>query len=599
MSKSKQVIDFQKMKSIPAALSDEHQRRWSEEQFERKLSDPLRNYDRTRTHLCFEIVKGGLIQPIDKSVRLEEKVDAQIEGRVRGRVNSLSIRAVSFIIEGSRERMREIAFGDQQVNDYGTNNGLTLKPEFMQWALDMYHAVAEEMGGADNIVSCIAHLDELNPHLHFATVPITPDGRLSAKEIIGGKNMHDASKRLNALHNHFAKVNEKWGLERGDSVRETGAKHRSLSQYHHDLAVECKVMEDRVAESQSILDGIKAEITKADTRVAGLSKMVCNLTNRQESLSQELTSLQNQLNDADADKEKLQKEIATRQSELTKCEHDLNDKNSKLSVAKETLSSLQQEQQSVTFDLQQKNLQIESLQNQITELEIRKKSVDEGKATFFGIFNKGDLAKARKTISERDEEIECLKKQIAQLQSEKSKILNDAKEKIEELKNKHAAQIAGLNGRIQKVENERDELKKTVEQQKAKIAELDRIAHPERYRLSSGAELVHHFIPNRMNPSLHIWTKVGEEEYDAISYNVSYNDVKRYDDGELTLHELVNGAFEPLEQINEKQAELLCAVVMAASGGPAQAHVGTGGGGSSSRSGWNDKDKDKRRGVHH
>lgn len=128
-----------------------------------------------------------------------------------------------------------------------------------------------------------------------------------------------------------------------------------------------------------------------------------------------------------------------------------------------------------------------------------------------------------------------------------------------------------------------------------KIAELDKIAHPERFRLSSGADLLHYFIPNRMEPTLHIWTKVGNEEYDEVSYNVDYYDVKRFDDGELTIHELVNSAFAPAEQVNAKQAELLGAVFVAAMGCPAHAHVGTGGGGSNSHSPWNDKDK--KRGV--
>ena len=172
-------------------------------------------------------------------------------------------------------------------------------------------------------------------------------------------------------------------------------------------------------------------------------------------------------------------------------------------------------------------------------------------------------------------------------------MLKVAQSKIDEVKKSHAEQMAALQRRALKAEVERDNLKLTIEQLKAKIAELDKIAHPERYRLSSGAELLHYFIPNRMDPTLHIWTKVGNEEYDAVSYNVGYYDVKRFDDGELTIHELVNSAFDSAEQVNAKQAELLGAALIAAMGGPAQARVGTGGGGSNSLSPWNDKDKRK------
>lgn len=98
-----------------------------------------------------------------------------------------------------------------------------------------------------------------------------------------------------------------------------------------------------------------------------------------------------------------------------------------------------------------------------------------------------------------------------------------------------------------------------------------------------------------MTPSLHIWTKMGNEEYDTGSYIVAYYDVQRFDDGDITIHELINGAFAPEEQVNTKQAELLCSVLVAAMGGPAHAHVSTGGGGGNDPSLWNDKDK--RKGV--
>jgi len=59
--------------------------------------------------------------------------------------------------------------------------------------------------------------------------------------------------------------------------------------------------------------------------------------------------------------------------------------------------------------------------------------------------------------------------------------------------------------------------------------------------------------------------------------------------GLLTDEEFVNAVFEPQEQVNEVQAQLLGAAFMLVSGGPAEVHVGTGGGGASSELPWNDK----------
>lgn len=63
------------------------------------------------------------------------------------------------------------------------------------------------------------------------------------------------------------------------------------------------------------------------------------------------------------------------------------------------------------------------------------------------------------------------------------------------------------------------EARYTAEHNLAK--ELHRLAYPERYRLSSGAELVSGWIPNRMYPSLSITTLFHGNEFKNTSYNSS------------------------------------------------------------------------------
>lgn len=116
---------------------------------------------------------------------------------------------------------------------------------------------------------------------------------------------------------------------------------------------------------------------------------------------------------------------------------------------------------------------------------------------------------------------------------------------------------------------------------------------PERYRLSSGAELVSGWIPNRMYPSLSIATLFHGNEFKNTSYNLSQNLLDKYDSGALTLKELENELFEPWEQVDESQHRLLAVALQTAVGGIPATHVGTGAGGSSSDSPWNDDDKDK------
>ena len=63
--------------------------------------------------------------------------------------------------------------------------------------------------GKQNVMYCQCHLDESNPHIHIGVVPITPDGRLSAKSLF-------CPKTLEQLQTDFHReVAQHYGLERG------------------------------------------------------------------------------------------------------------------------------------------------------------------------------------------------------------------------------------------------------------------------------------------------------------------------------------------------------------------------------------------------
>ena len=64
-------------------------------------------------------------------------------------------------------------------------------------------------------------MDEKTPHMHLSFVPLTEDGRLSAKEIVGNK------KKLTQWQDRFWEhmVKKYPDLERGESASETGRDH--------------------------------------------------------------------------------------------------------------------------------------------------------------------------------------------------------------------------------------------------------------------------------------------------------------------------------------------------------------------------------------
>lgn len=61
-----------------------------------------------------------------------------------------------------------------------------------------------------HIISAVIHYDETTPHLHILSVPLTQDGRLSAREIIG--NRANLSRMQTEF---FEQVGRGYGLERG------------------------------------------------------------------------------------------------------------------------------------------------------------------------------------------------------------------------------------------------------------------------------------------------------------------------------------------------------------------------------------------------
>ena len=89
--------------------------------------------------------------------------------------------------------------------------------EFFEEALHFL----EQHQSKETIISAVVHMDEKTPHMHLCFVPLTEDGRLSAKDIMGNK------KRLTWWQDEFwkHKVKKFPDLERGESASLTGRDH--------------------------------------------------------------------------------------------------------------------------------------------------------------------------------------------------------------------------------------------------------------------------------------------------------------------------------------------------------------------------------------
>ncbi|PVU46020.1 plasmid recombination enzyme, partial [Staphylococcus epidermidis] len=85
----------------------------------------------------------------------------------------------------------------------------------------------EQEYGKDNLLYATVHMDERTPHMHFGIVPITEDGRMSAKDVVGNK------KALTGFQDRFNEYVNKRGydLERGTSRQLTNRTHDQVNRY--------------------------------------------------------------------------------------------------------------------------------------------------------------------------------------------------------------------------------------------------------------------------------------------------------------------------------------------------------------------------------
>ena len=121
---------------------------------------------------------------------------------------------------------------------------VTVSPEFVQaheaemreYFIRAFEFLKERVG-EDNIISAVVHMDEKTPHLHLCFVPLTKDGRLSAKEILGNKKT-----MIRWQDNFYACMAERWpNLERGTPAVETKRRHLTPQWYKKVTAMDAKL----------------------------------------------------------------------------------------------------------------------------------------------------------------------------------------------------------------------------------------------------------------------------------------------------------------------------------------------------------------------
>jgi hypothetical protein len=167
------------------------------------------NADSSRSHLNVNV---GLRNKIHL-LPLQKSIDFRIREGYRGKtaIRKDAVKYISHILTGSNQKMKELESDPKKFKAWVQANIDFIKDEF----------------GRDNIVRLAIHRDETTPHIHAVTVPITEDGRLSAKEMFGDR------KTLQQRQDRYAELMKPFGLERGE--RNSKARHKDVKQFYSDV----------------------------------------------------------------------------------------------------------------------------------------------------------------------------------------------------------------------------------------------------------------------------------------------------------------------------------------------------------------------------
>lgn len=150
-----------------------------------------------------------------------------------------------------------------------------------------------------HIISAVIHYDETTPHLHVISVPLTQDGRLSARDVIGNK-----AKMSKTQDQFFEQVGRDYGLGRGIHM-DGQEKKQHISAQEHQL----REIKQQIARGQEELEAIEHSEESARIRAQEFKQKAAELQKQIEQLQEERNSQHKSLLKLTEAKYKAQKEV--------------------------------------------------------------------------------------------------------------------------------------------------------------------------------------------------------------------------------------------------------------------------------------------------
>ena len=192
---------------------------------------------------------------------------------------------LSNLVESSRAVRKDavvvcnfiVTSDNETMNALGADRQREFFQDSVKWFSDRY--------GADRVLNATVHMDETTPHLHIGVMPITQDGRLSAKAIF-------TKTEMKAIQTEFARdVGEKYGLERG--VEGSERTHLSEARFKEQKALEMANEHGAIAQELHVLaEDCKQELSEATRSLETVKQELSTMQDRKDTLQGEIERLE-------------------------------------------------------------------------------------------------------------------------------------------------------------------------------------------------------------------------------------------------------------------------------------------------------------------
>jgi len=183
--------------------------------------------------------------------------------------------------------------------------------------------------GKQNVISAVVHMDEKTPHMHMTFCPITEDGRLSAKDILG--NRQSLSKWQDDFYEHMVQFYP--DLSRGLPASLTKRKH--IPTYLFKQAEELQQIYPKLMESLGSINTFNAG-KKRDEALAFLAKHLPKLTK----FSAQIKRTDEYIRDLEEAKKNLESTVADQDAQFFEMEYTVRNLNHEQKKVKDLLKKI-------------------------------------------------------------------------------------------------------------------------------------------------------------------------------------------------------------------------------------------------------------------